>query len=245
MSEGADLMSFVNHIWQIIKSLFQFITGIGKKHDSLSSESDAVSAVFLPLVGLAIGAFSVLATAIIQLTGFYMVSVLAGLLVLAVLGGIRQYIAIGSLFTDKYRSGSTALAVVFITLFEVFVLYELGSSRGIPMLFSALLYFPVAGSLAMLSCASVTHSVNASDIPLASVKAGHMLLASVLTFVLMLPQFGLLSLLYVSASVLSGSLVSIVNRRGNRGEAIYISAAVAGILFLFILMLMNRPQIYY
>lgn len=239
-------MAFLKSLWISAKSLFCIIAGSGKKPEALTLDSEAVAAVFLPLAGLVVGFTAVVASGLFQLLGLFTVSIIAGLAVLVVLGGLKQFNSVAMLFSSEGRAAGAAVIAVLVLLLEFFALYETGSMQGYPSMFTMILYLPVTGALAMVAAASVSHAEDGKSIPLSGVKGLHMVLCCVLTFVLMLPQYGMLSLLYVAASVLAGSVVALIlNRKADREESIYVAAAAAEILYLIVFLLVNRPHIYY
>jgi hypothetical protein len=109
-----------------------------------------------------------------------------------------------------------------------------------------LLYMPVAETIATLSAASVLREDEIIDSPLLAVKGWHLLLSSLLAIVLMLPQFGIVSFVYISVSIFAGSMTTIVMSKSNKKEvAANIAAIVSNLLYLICLMLLTNSKIYY
>lgn len=239
-------MKSAGGFWLAIRSLVYNYTGFGKKPEGFSAESEALAAVFMPAAALTVGTVSVALVSIVRLTGLFAGAVVAGLAVMAVFGGMRRFKAVSSLFAPEGRAAGTAAATVLVLTFEVFAIYETAMYKVNTIIYPALLYLPVAGAVAMLSAASATKPEESPGMPLSAVKGWHMILASALAFVLMLPEFGLISLAFVASSVLAGSLTALaMQRRSERGEAVYLAAVAAELLFLLLLILLERPVVYY
>lgn len=239
-------MAFLKAFWQPVKLLFYIKTGLGKRPEALAGDSEAAAAVFLPLVGFIIGIISAGAAVIVQGVGLYSLSIVAGILVLVIFGGMRQFNSIARLFSTEGRATSAAVTAVLVLLFEIFSLSEIGNTRGYTNIYAALLYLPVAGALAMVSAASVSRESEGIGQPLSCVKGLHMLLSSILAFMLMLPQFGFMSLVFMAASVLAGSAAALLlNSRGNGQESVYVASIIGEILFIVTFILLNKPQIFY
>ncbi len=233
-------------IWGVIRSLFQIQTGIGRHHDQPHGEWSAYAIVFLPVAGFAVGFASMLAAALFQTLNVAYLPALAGVAVLAALGGARQADAIVSIRRGKQaQPGGAMMIVALTTLFLVFGLNGLQNPRGSYFIGIALLYMPSIGSLAMIAAASILPESPDHE-RLSSSKGVHLLLASALSLVLLLPAFGVAALAYMGVGVLAGSLTALISgRKEFRAELLYAAAAFAQLAFLLLLLLGNPPVVYY
>lgn len=240
-------MKFLSAAWSAVRSLFAVYTGSGKSNGGLSPEKEAVSAVFLPLLGLAVGLLSTLALRLFQ--GYFSIEALAvtGLAVLLIFGGVGRFRSVSALFSEANRSTGPAAAAVIVLLFETFVLIQLGSVWGFNVMRSALVCMPVIGALAMVSAASAQRSEVSAVLPLSGVKAWHMLASASLAFVLMLPVFGLRSFVYASSAVLAGALTAAaLQKHDKKEEAACVAAVISELLFLILLVVFQgNPIVYY
>jgi hypothetical protein len=74
----------------------------------------------------------------------------------------------------------------------------------------------------------------------------HLALAALLAFALMLPRYGFLSLIYIMSSVLAGAVTALLlGRREFRVQAISAASIASELLYLLILLLAEKPQLYY
>lgn len=238
-------MGFLKRLWESVKFLLQMRTGLGRKPEALSEAGEAAAAVFLPLAGVIIGFAAAIVAVVFQSFGFHNVYVVLGLAVLALLGGVRQFASSAKLIGGNGFSAGSAFAAALIVLFEATALIDIGSMRGTGTACNTLLYLPVPGVLAMLSAASAMGEPD-ERLPLSGVKALHLVLGSLLAFVLMLPQYGMLSLLLVAVAVLSGAVMALLaGKKQYRAEALYAAALVSELLFLVIMLLTAKSNIIY
>lgn len=231
---------------QAVASLFHLFTGLGKSV-ALPAETEAAAAVFLPLLGLLAGLLAALAAFIFLSFLPSAAGAVAGLAVLAALGGYARMRAVAGLFGAETRAAGIAVFSLLVLLFEVFVLTELANNPGTFTIYPVLIYMPVVSAVAMLSAASAMKADDSRGISLSGVKGWHMLLASLLAFVLMLPGFWLSALAFAATSVLAGALTALTMRNSrNKEAAAFLAAIVSELLFLIVLMILRgRPVIYY
>lgn len=236
-------MSFPKTVWQSTRNLIHITTGFGKQPDPLHAGLEAVSSVFIPVLGLAIGFLCALAAVIAQAAGLVGFTAFAGVACLAVLTGRKQINAMVGR-PNGLRGGLVLFAAASF-YFLIYGLNQLGSIRGLEFLCTALLFLPVSGSLAMVSAASVMPEPE-TPMPLSSTKGIHMILAAALAMVMMLPSFGITSLAFTAAAVLTGSIAGLIaGRKSYQPELLYAAAAIAELFFILLMLLANKPQIYY
>ncbi len=202
--------------------------------------------VFLPLAGLVVGLVSGLAASFLAAMQMRYIPALAGLAIMAVLGGKRQTAAALSIRRKDFAlNAGSMLFVVLAVVFLVLGLDALQAMRGADFITLALLFLPAIGSLAMVSAASVMPEAP-NQLPLSSVKGLHLILAAGLTLALLMPAFGVSALAYMGVGVLAGSLTALIGgRKEYRVDLLYAAAAFAQLIFLFVLLVANNTVIHY
>jgi hypothetical protein len=244
---GGVLMKVLAAVYQSVRYLLRIQIGVLIEKGNPHHRQSAIYAVFLPLAGLAVGLASMLAaslaSAVLQMR---FIPVLAGLAVLAAMGGRRQATSAMSIRHKNHVSNTGKnLFVILAVVFYVVGLDALQTVRGADFMALALLFLPSIGSLAMVSAASVLPEPSVES-SLASVKGVHLVLASGLTLVLLLPAFGISSLAYMGLGVLAGSLTALIGgRKEYRVELLYAAAAFGELAFMLLLLVVNNPARYY
>ncbi len=239
-------MKAIMAVYHSVRTLLRIQIGATTKKESPHLGHPAMCALFLPLAGLAVGLASMIAASLAAALQMRYMPALAGLAVLAVLGGRKQATAALSIGNkDRALDAGSILFVSLAVIFLVVGLDELQAVRGVDFMALALLFLPSIGSLAMVSAASVLTepSVN-TDI--SSVKGLHLVFAAGLSLVLLLPAFGISGLAYMGLGVLAGSLTALIGgRKEYRVELLYAAAAFAELAFILLLLVANNPVTQY
>jgi hypothetical protein len=241
-------------VWSGIKAMFRLQTGIGKHGEDTSTDIEAVAAIFLPLTGLTIGICAAAAARLVQMLGFYLPSFVVALAVLLSLGGLRRLEgAVKPLIRHDNSFVPAVVTALMVILFQLFAIYELnysiGSIRSQNSLFfnAALLYLPVISSFGTVASAAIGgKEEEAVRGVLSGVKAWHLLSCALLTFLLMLPRFGLMSLFFIVATVFFSAMTSMLCKgRTAQYSTPQIAALASEMMFLVLLIMLYKMPVYY